>query len=166
MKANNLLKLATAGLLICGMMSTNAMAASTTGTASAQIVTNISIVNTAGLSFGGVIPNLTTAGSVTVTPGGAVSNSGVTLIAPLANRAVFDVAGDPSTAYTASVDSTINLTGAGAPMIASLSLAQENTGSTLDGTGVDTIYVGGVLPVGVAQATGSYSGTFAVTVNY
>lgn len=166
MRTSNILKLTAATLLICGMMSTNAMAASTTGSASAQIVPNISITNTANLSFGGIVPDAAAAGTVTITPGGAVSNTVVALIAPLANRAEFAVSGDPGQTYTPTVDATVNLTGTGSDMLVTLTSAQANAGSALDGSGVDTIFVGGTLPVGIGQTTGTYSGTFNVTVNY
>ncbi len=163
MRTSKILKMAAASLLIFGMMSTNAMAASTTGQASAEIVPNISITNTSNLSFGGIVPDGAAAGTVTITPGGAVTSTVVALIAPLANRAEFAVAGDPGQTYAPTVDGTVNLTGNGDDMLVTLTFASN---SLLDGNGDDTIFVGGTLPVGIAQATGTYSGTFNVTVNY
>ena len=37
---------------------------------------------------------------------------------------------------------------------------------TLSGGGTETLSVGATLNVGVAQATGTYAGTFTVTVEY
>lgn len=78
--------------------------------------------------------------------------------------AVFNVSGG-SAGYTCDITlSSATLAGAGTSMLASLASTPSGT-ILLDGAGGGTIYVGGTLSVGAAQAAGSYSDTITMTVN-
>lgn len=156
--------MAVAAFLISGMSASNAMAATAPGQAEATVVTPITIVNLQDLNFGGIVSD-PTPGTVTVSAVDGTSTATVPQVSPPSTaRAVFDINGDPNRAYnTNTSDTSVSLTGPGAAMSSTLVIDRQ---PTLDGTGNDTLGVGGVLSVGANQVAGAYSGTFNIVVNY
>jgi hypothetical protein len=154
---------------------TVALAQQNTATASATpagatIVAAITISHTAHLDFGQIVPGVG-AGTVLQTP--AASPTRTATGCTLGNTTgmspgTFAVGGEPNATYAISLpgDGDVTLTGAGDPMsITDWSSSPSGTG-VLSGGGAQTLYVGGTLHVGAAQAAGVYTGTFDVTVTY
>lgn len=140
-------------------------------TASAVIIAPLSITQVSDLHFG-VIWRGATAGVVTVTPGNVRSSTGgVTLsgLAPVNTAASFTISGEPGRAITITlpphpagitiIDGANNMVVnnfQSTPAAGAYTLADANT----------TLNVGADLNVGAGQASGTYTGTFNVSVNY
>lgn len=130
------------------------------------------IVNTQALAFGSFAAG--SGGSVTVSAAGVRSaGGGVVLLSSGAGAAAqFSVTGDPNVSYsiTLPADGDVSLT-SGANRMAvnnftsSPSATMPSTG-LLSAGGSQTLMVGATLGVGINQASGSYSGSFDVIVNY
>jgi len=145
----------------------NAQSASATFSANARIVTPISIAKTADMNFGDVVPSgsagtvvLTTAGSRSTTGGVNLGNGfGVT-------QATFTVSGQGSSTYAITLPGSANITsGANTMSVGTFTSNPLGTG-TLSAGGSDTLNLGATLSVGASQATGTYTGSFSVTVVY
>ncbi|HVZ38009.1 MAG TPA: DUF4402 domain-containing protein, partial [Candidatus Kapabacteria bacterium] len=84
--------------------------------------------------------------------------------------AVFSATGEPSYLYTITLPQTATLTQAGAgpnrPTMTATSFTYSDGAGTLDNSGHQTFNVGATLNVGANQATGTYNGSFDVTVQY
>jgi len=147
----------------------HAYAASATSNATATVMTPISISNTAALRFGKF--SALTGGTVVMSTAGARSATGAVVLSTTDAGGVagFTVSGDGSATYaitlpnsatiTHSVDNTKTMS------VDTFSSNPSGTG-TLSAGGSQSLSVGATLTVGNAQTTGSYSGTFDVTVEY
>lgn len=159
MKAFKLIMIA---LLISGLVSSNAMAASTTGTAEAVIVKPLTIVvGNSSLNFGGFIAGA--AGSISVGLFGSLSSSGVQTLTPATHsNGEFDVNGDPSRTFTTTIDPTVSLSNGTDTMSAALFALN----SVFNTNGDGRVFVGGTLTVLGTESPGAYTGTFNVSVDY
>lgn len=159
-------------LLVATFAAAPSHAATRTATATAAIIRPGTLINTAPLSFGALLPSaapgtatVSTAGvrSVTggVTPlGGTVSAAGFTGMTDAFPFWVYVNAPTPATI-------TLNRVGGGATMTVNNFTVQGGVGWRLVPTNtVFTFRVGGRLNVGANQMTGTYNGTFSVTVDY
>ena len=137
---------------------------SDTANVTITIAAPISISPVGDLDFGTMGPT-GTAGTVTVSPAGVRDSVDVDLFGGTPSGASFDVTGEPGQVYFITLPSSATLTNGGSTM--SVDNFEDDAGAspTLVG-GSDTFNVGATLNVGAAQAGGTYSGTFAVTVNY
>jgi len=152
-------------------VSANASAATTTGaTARAAVVRPGTLVKADDLEFGAILPG-TVAGNVVINEntcarsatGGATPVGAAFRCAQFAGEAQVGIAENVSISATTI---TLNRSGGGASMTATLAV-RGGTGTRLfPGTGVQLFFVGGTLHVGANQAAGSYAGTFSMTVNY
>lgn len=173
MKNKKWVILALAAFLISGMSVSNVMAANTDGKAEALVVIPITISHDPAdaLNFGGIIPD-GVGGTVVVDLAGAATSPTLSLtVLPAPSRDLFTVGGEPNRTYAITGDISATLTGAGAPMPASLNILAQNLGGTnvagtLDGVGADTILVGGTLTVGANQTPDAYSALYNIIVNY
>ena len=148
-----------AGLLSHGA----AQAASTTAKANATILAPLSISNTQGLNFGSILPG-TTAGTVSVSALSARNCSSL-ICSGNAFAAAFTVISDSSAETVVTVDNSVDIASdSGGSMTVTL-LPSATTLSLTSGT-TSTLTVGGSLAVGASQKTGSYTGTFSVSVDY
>jgi hypothetical protein len=116
------------------------------------------------------------AGTVTVSNSGVRSATGgavlMTGAAPSAAR--FNITGQPSTTYSITHSGSATLTSGANSMV--LTKSSDLTGANvtsgnvtaglLDGAGTQSLFVGGTLTVGAAQAPGVYTGTVVATVDY
>lgn len=153
----------------------SAVAAQANATSTSTVVAPIQIAKAADLGFGTFAAG-SSIGTVTVSTNGTRSKTGgVTLITGgTVGAARFDVTGSGTMGYTISwTGSTTQLTSGSDNMnftrVADLTGAGAVTGDVAGGTltaGAQSIYVGGVLDVGVNQAAGNYSGTISATVEY
>ena len=130
---------------------------------------SVAIKNDQPLSFGSFVAD--GGGSVTVgTTGNRSAAGGVVLIpSSLGTAAQFTISGDPHATYTIQLPGNdfVSLTGSGINMFINNFLSTpSNAGGQLGAGGSQALSVGGTLEVGSDQASGSYSGTFSVTVSY
>jgi hypothetical protein len=152
-------------------------AAQATASASGTVVAPIAIAVNANLVFGNFAAG--TGGTVTVSTSGVRAASGPVLMAAVAASAArFDVTGAASTTYAITHGGTAvltNTTGTGGETMAlakfsDLTGANATAGNVgtgaLDGTGAQSLYVGGTLSVAAAQVPGLYTGTVIATVEY
>lgn len=146
-------------LLTCGI---------TAAPASWAWVNPIAISSTQTLAFGMFAAG--SGGSVTVSAGGLRNAGGGVLLVPSGGGSAgsFSVTGDPSLTYaiTLPANGVVVLTsGANTMAVDNFTSNPVLTGQLSIG-GAQTLTVGATLSVGSNQPSGSYSGSYAVTVNY
>ncbi len=124
----------------------------------------ISISSTGDMDFGTMLTT-GTAGTVTVTPAGARSSVNVDLFGGLPAAAAFNATGASGQTYSITLPSSATLSSGGNTMTVDTFTDDAGATPTLSG-GSDTFNVGATLHVGATQVSGTYSGTFSVTVNY
>ena len=140
-------------------------------TASATILAPITIANGTPLNFGVVGANATTAKTVVLATDNSRTASTATLFtvgAPAA-AGVFQITGTPSAAFSITLPAGVtNISGPGTAMTINAIDWVSDLGltSTMLSNGTKTLKLGATLQVGIAQAPGNYSGTYAVTVAY
>lgn len=164
MKSSNRFALLATVVAALGTLSSAAIAASASGTASATVIAPITITNGTNLNFGSF--SNVTAGSVTISTGGTRSSSGVILSGvAVGNGGTFTVGGSAvgSPGFSITSPQGFSVTGPGTAMPFTLTLPGAT--GTLSG-GAATINVGGVLTVGTTQTAGAYSGSYSVVVEY
>ncbi len=128
------------------------------------VLAPISISSSGDMDFGTMVTT-GTAGTVTVTPAGARSSVNVDLLGGVPSAASFDVTGASGANYSITLPSSATLSSGGNTMTIDTFNHDAGATPTLVG-GSDTFNVGATLHVGATQASGTYSGTFSVTVNY
>lgn len=171
-----------AGILVVGYSAHVIATTVTAQNASATLVAPITVTPGTALNFGQV--SYDTAGATTVVldptlaANPASSADGAGVFAGTANRADFALsAGLANATYTVNftaVPGDITASGCGAcpansVEINTLTWASASLGASagqLDGTGADTMYVGGTLSMATTAAGGSYSGTYDMEVVY
>jgi Domain of unknown function (DUF4402) len=158
-----------AALTLVSTVSAASNTATATANANARIISPITLVKNIDLNFGDVIPSIAV-GTVVVDPAGARTFAGgVTLgSATGVAAASFTVGGQASATYAITLPAaaiTIINGGGGSMTVGAFTSSPAVTGA-LSGLGAQTLTVGGTLNVGASQATGSYTGTFNVTVTY
>lgn len=125
----------------------------------------IALIPTRDLAFGAFVAGT---GTVTMTAAGARSTSGgvIALSSESGSAAQFSVTGDEAATYAISLpaDGTVFLVNGGSTMPVNAFTSSPLAGGTFFGTQV--ISVGATLDVAEGQATGSYSGSFTVIVDY
>ena len=139
--------------------------ASATAQSAVTIVQGIGITNTKPLAFGTIVGG-GAAGTVTLSSGGVFSQTGnVTQLGTGQSAAAFTVAGDPSRAFSLTIPASFTLAGSSASLV--VTTLPSGTGTqNLSASGTYALTVGGSFPLAAAQATGAYTGSFAVTVQY
>ncbi len=125
----------------------------------------ISISASGNMDFGTMVTT-GTAGTVTVTPAGARSSVNVDLLGGLPSAASFDVTGKGNANYSITLPSSATLSSGANTMTIDTFTDDAGASPKLTAGGSETFNVGATLNVGATQAAGTYSGTFAVTVNY
>lgn len=170
---SNGFKLAVVALALCGAGSAMA-ATSATATSTSVVVTPIAVTKSADMSFGNIAGGAT-AGTVTLTPAGVRTVSGGAVAAggtPAAAK--FDVTGSGTLTYAIDYTGTATTLTSGSDTMAFAAISDTSASAKTSGTvatgaltaGAQSIYVGGVLTVGISQNAGTYTGNIAVAVNY
>lgn len=143
--------------------------ASTTTTGSATIIQPITLTPGTGLAFGTIVRPGTGTGTVTIneTTGARTVANGVVALASTATRAAYTVAGEGGSTFSIGVPATLSLTGPGTIAVTLTPTGTTGTLSNALGTaGTAAFGVGGNFSVASTTPTGTYSGTYAVTVAY
>lgn len=140
--------------------------ASTNGTADATIVNPISVAQASGgeLKFGTLAGQ---AGTIEIDPDGTVTPSSPNLyVSGTQQPASFIVSGQTGLHYTPSLplSSVVITDGTNNMTVSALTISDAPVGGHVVGT--DNFKVGGTLTVNAGQVAGSYSGQFAVNVQY
>lgn len=170
-----------AGSTLALMASGHALAApgnaqTVTGSANASVVEPIGIQNVADLRFGRIMQpsaagtvSISTAGAVTET-GGVVGQTNTPQLAGNRGPGAFAIFGDPNRFFAIfPVASTTISNGTASMTVDQFNFSTTNTFfifGILDATGYAPLISGGRLNVGANQQTGTYSGTYDVTVLY
>lgn len=147
--------------------STAAYAISVTGNANAVIKATISATETQRMNFG-TISSAATAGIVKISPAGSVSSSTNDFYAtPSPNAGIFSITAEPSTQLTVSFTNGTLTSGANSMALSNFTTTSSPaSNTTAPTTGALTLNVGADLAIGAAQASGSYVGTYNVTLSY
>ena len=157
-----------AATMLAAIYSQTALAADVTGTATAEVLAPLGITQTTEMDFGTVAGETASATTVVLTTAGATSSIDGAFTSGTTAAGVFAVTGEASQAYsiTLPADSTVTLTGAGAPMAVDGFNHDAVASPALDGTGNDSFNVGATLTIGAGQLAGTYNGSYTVTVDY
>lgn len=127
-----------------------------------------SILATQALVFGSFAAGA--GGTVTVSAVGVRSKGGgVTLVSSGSGSAAsFNVSGNASASYAITLpgNGVVSLTSGAHSMAVSAFTSSPVLNGLLNGGGTQSLAVGATLNVGSGQASGSYAGTFDVTVEY
>lgn len=126
-----------------------------------------SIEKIVDLNFGNIV-SASTSGSLTINPQNnyTTNTGGVSPLPSIRTRAEFLVKGKANMYFTVSINtSTITLQNTmNSGQTLTLSLSNYTTGR-FNSTGDGYLYIGGTLNIGANQPSGSYQGTFSVTLN-
>lgn len=143
----------------------SARAASDTAPANATIVPAIAIINTVDLEFASIVASAS-ADTVVVSPAGARTCGATLTCTGNAAAASFDVTGEANLTYSITLPASVSITSGGPSMTVDTFTSNPTPTGTLDGSGAQTLTVGATLNVAASQATGTYTNTFTVTVDY
>jgi hypothetical protein len=134
----------------------------------AWAVATLEASSTQALSFGKFAAGA--GGTLTISPaGGRSATGGVVLVSGGSSAAQFAVTGEPNLTYAISLpaNGTVVLVNGGGQQMAVNGFASTPTSGQLSPVGgTQTISVGATLSVGANQPTGSYSGSFNVSLDY
>ena len=169
---NSLRLVAMSAALAAASFATSASAAaSATATATAEILQSLTLTADSKLDFGQIAAN--TGGTVSVKGDGTVAQTGSLVWTGTRVPAGFTVTGSKGVSVLVTLPTAASTLYLGGVTTSpdKMTLDQFNDDPTggfqLDAvTGKAKFYVGGRLTVGSAQAAGTYSGTFAVSVEY
>ena len=141
------------------------------GSAQADILRPLAIVPVDALSFGQIV-RPTAAGTVVLAPSGTITTTGGVLtntaIAQTAPRGpgTFLVVGEAGRAFSIDLPTVVILRQGTRNMRLSALRSNWTSGAVFGPTRVFPLSVGATLNVGANQTTGTYTGTYAVTVTY
>jgi len=157
--------------LLFGIGGVNAQSAS--ADASAVLVTGIQITKQTDLHFGTMtVPSNASAVVLSTANARSVSTGDITLLAnaPTSSVATFAISGNGSQAYSVTLPNSVNITesagGSNTMEITNFTEVSASGNHTLSVLGADVVTVGGTLVTGTDEISGTYAGTFNVTVAY
>lgn len=165
-----------AGVVFMAAIPAVSFGAEATTQSSATVIEPIAITKAADLVFGDFAPG-EAGGTVTVSTSGGRTASGTILstAGDTSAAAKFDVTGNADSTYSINTTAPGSLTDSVSTETMVLEIFSDldaggiTTGNVTAGTltsGAQSIYMGGKLTVGAAQAAGTYSGDITVTVEY
>lgn len=140
------------------------------GDATATVVQAIDITQNRALNFGKFVAS--NGGTVTLTNVATtvVGGTSVRVSPSTAASGQFTVTGDGAATYTLTADASTTITDGNTTMNVTAITPSVTTGGVLSGTsgsqGSQVVYVGATLTQGAANAAGTYSGTYSITVAY
>lgn len=142
-------------------------------TVSVTIVPMVTITTLSNLQFGDVVAE-NTGGTVTVSPSGTVTASATAQSLGGASQAIFSLTGGANLSYLITLPASITIacvggTGSctpGSTLTVNAFTSTPGSPATLGPGGTGTLAVGATLQIGAGAGTGTYTGTFNVTVQY
>lgn len=146
-----------------------ALAETESATGRSIVLNPLNVTNTEDLDFGDLSSGATTGRAIVDANTDALTTTGgVTPLGGTPNAAIFYAVGTLNRLFIVQIpNGSITLTnGSGGTMTVSNWTSNGPVNRNLGPTGVAVIRVGGRLNVGANQASGTYSGTFTVTVVY
>ena len=165
---------------LASAVATGALAQATssqTTTSTGTIFQPIVLAKNSDLSFGTVVRPAASTGTVviaaadgarTLTGAGALITGPGSQATP--GRATYTVTGEGGQAFSITVPANFNMTRVGGSETLAVTLTSTATSGTLSGAlgsaGTLAFGVGGSIPLANTTATGAYTGTFQVTVQY
>lgn len=156
--------LTTLGLLLSYQ---NANAATATGNATAQIYTKINVSETTQMNFGKIAISTTASTVKLAATGNTIDCPGTYECTGSPSSAVFNITGTTGQGVTIAYTNGTITSGANTMPIKVTSITTPNTTSiTSLIAGNNTLNVGGEIDVATNQASGTYTGTYTVAVNY
>ncbi|WP_421854529.1 DUF4402 domain-containing protein [Novosphingobium sp.] len=141
------------------------------GAAQAVILTPLTIAPVNALQFG-QLTRPTAAGTVVMSPAGTITTTGgvltSTAIAQTASRGpgTFTVVGEAGRAFSVSLPTVATLRQGARNMRLSTFRSNWTAGAALSASRTFALSVGATLHVGANQTTGTYTGSYTVTVTY
>jgi len=151
-----------------GLYSASTFAVTENGNASATVLSPLTLTPGAGMDFGTVAGVTGAVSTVVLTPAGGVSSGDGAKIAGGAPAAgAFSVTGDDTLAYDITLPASTTLTGGTGPDITVDTFTSDKAGnsSTTSG-GNDNFTIGATLNLADGQGSGTYTGTYPVTIDY
>lgn len=149
--------------LIVGVNAANAVTA--TGQATVVIQSAITATPVQTMNFGTIVPS-TTAATVTMSAAGVRSAPAGVSTYGTSQAGTFTITAAPSTPLTFTFTNGTLTSGANNMTLQNFTHTTSTGTDTTPATGPMTLNVGGDLLVGANQATGTYNGTYQVTVGY
>ncbi len=164
-KFNKKLKLATAAFGTAALASFSVLAETATFDATATILEALTVTNNTNLNFASIVPDAA-AGTVAIDVAGARTCAANLTCTGTTSAADFTVVGTANSTYTVTLPADANIASGANTMLVDnfVSSLTGETGTLISGT--DSFQLGATLNVGANQATGTYAGTFTVTVEY
>lgn len=163
--------LAIAVVMLAFAGTVQAQTATATSDAAAVIIAPLSITNTGGLHFGTIMRG-TSLGTVSVAADGTRTNTGgATLsgLAPLHSAATFNIEGQSGNTVVITLPASTTITNGAESMTVDNFVSTPAAGPTNPLTlpaAATVLRVGARLNVAAGQVSGTYTGTFDVSVNY
>ncbi len=154
-----------APLAICTLAT--GIAQATDGTANATVIQPLVLTSGLDLDFGRISPT-GLAGTVVVDTADGRTLTNVNDEGGTVTSGAWSVTGEPLLVYDITLPSTdVTLTGSVSGTMVVNTFVDSKTGAgTISGGGTDSFTVGATLNVGGTQASGTYTGTYTVTVAY
>ena len=162
-----------AAIASAGLVSSSAYAANATASASATVLSPLTLTAGAAMNFGNVAAVTGAASTVVLTPAGGTSSADGAVVSGTPAAGAFSVTGDDSLSYTILLPASTTLTGGTGPDITVDNFTDSKGGTSATPAtalntsgGADNCTVGATLNLADGQGSGTYSGTYSVTVNY
>lgn len=164
---------ATSGFTVAISRNNGSQTRTGTGSATATVFRGIDITKSSDLVFGKVVRPSSGSGTVNVGAAGArtvIGTGSFAFAAPAPAAAQFNVTGEGGQSVTVSVPASFQMSNGGNPPLTVTTTATgsgtQNLGGTIGNAGTLPVAVGGSFPLTSSTATGLYSGSFTVTVQY
>lgn len=154
------------GLLAAGPALAQSSSATATANVTAEIVAAIAISKTTDMNFGKVVAG-GTSGTVVLSTAGVRSATGGTKLGNAGSTAAgaFSVTGESGATYSVTLPASRTISSGANNMTVDTFTSNPSGTGTLTG-GSQSLAVGATLNVGASQVSGTYTGTFDVTVAY
>ena len=146
------------------LMTKQAHAVVQTGHATVIIKKFIELSETTQMHFG-TVQSSGLAGDVTLAPNGTRTSVASTQYSGTATPGTFSVVADPNTTLSVTIGST-TLADLSSNTIVLDTMAYTPAVATTNGSGSLTIHTGGTITLAPNQPSGTYTGTYNVTVDY
>jgi hypothetical protein len=165
------IKFFTAAVVMLAFTATAFGQLSATANAGARIIAPLAIALNTDLHFGTIMKGAL-ASTVEITPAGVrtvlTGNATLSALAPAATAARFTITGEPTLSYSITLPASTSITGPGPAMTVNVFTGDVVSPNTIPAGGSQILNVGAVLNVatGATQTSGTYTGTFNVSVNY